>query len=341
MSLSTGKPKTTDNLLRTAFLRVDNNKISDIINVQTKDYVDVRIKVSYCVDFLRDYKDKWFSVENYVKYLCDKQRSLLKKEAKKYNIEEFYNNYSKIVSDVCLNHTTDKKDEKSESSKFNGRFFPENGMLVKDVEVLKIEIESKVAGMLEKHQSEMVSKALELSVAEKNAEVDKQLADFRLAKAERDNKNDLYLLELQQQYDIQKFADKEALLEKERVAKQAAKQAEADMQKILDAIHTAQLEREKSEAAAEAERQTKLAEIEKSKQDAYAETVKKIMDSISPDLVAALTTKSNADLVIEATKNMSPIALAKGESVADTVNTLLRGTPLEEVLDKMGTKISM
>ena len=113
------------------------------------------------------------------------------------------------------------------------------------------------------------------------------------------------------------------------------------MQKILDAIHTAQLEREKSEAAAEAERQTKLAEIEKSKQDAYAETVKKIMESISPDLVAALTTKSNADLVIEATKNMSPIALAKGESVADTVNTLLRGTPLEEVLDKMGTKISM
>ena len=341
MSLSTGKPKTTDNLLRTAFLRVDNNKISDIINVQTKDYVDVRIKVSYCVDFLRDYKDKWFSVENYVKYLCDKQRSLLKKEAKKYNIEEFYNNYSKIVSDVCLNHTTDKKNEKNESSKFNGRFFPENGMLVKDVEVLKIEIESKVAGMLEKHQSEMVSKALELSVAEKNAEVDKQLADFRLAKAERDNKNDLYLLELQQQYDIQKFADKEALLEKERVAKQAAKQAEADMQKILDAIHTAQLEREKSEAAAEAERQTKLAEIEKSKQDTYAETVKKIMESISPDLVAALTTKSNADLVIETTKNMSPIALAKGESVADTVNTLLRGTPLEEVLDKMGTKISM
>jgi hypothetical protein len=43
-------------------------------------------------------------------------------------------------------------------------------MLVKDVEVLKIEIESRVAGMLEKHQSEMVSKALELSVAEKNAE---------------------------------------------------------------------------------------------------------------------------------------------------------------------------
>ena len=100
-------------------------------------------------------------------------------------------------------------------------------------------------------------------------------------------------------------------------------------------------QRDKAEVAAEVERQTKLAEIEKAKQDAYAETVKKIMESISPDLVAALTTKSNADLVIEATKNMSPVALAKGESVADTVNTLLRGTPLEEVLDKMGTKISM
>ena len=29
------------------------------------------------------YKDKWFNVENYIKYLCDRERSLLKREVKK------------------------------------------------------------------------------------------------------------------------------------------------------------------------------------------------------------------------------------------------------------------
>ena len=55
LELSTGKPKTTDYLLKTVYLRTENNKISDVINVQTKDFVDVQIKVSYCVDFLKDY----------------------------------------------------------------------------------------------------------------------------------------------------------------------------------------------------------------------------------------------------------------------------------------------
>src|SRR5699024_10371360 len=90
LELSTGKPKTTDNLLKTVYLRVENNKISDLIKVETKDFVSVLIKVSYCVDFIdqdntgKRYKDKWFSVENYVKYMCDRERSLIKREAKKY-----------------------------------------------------------------------------------------------------------------------------------------------------------------------------------------------------------------------------------------------------------------
>lgn len=103
LELSTGRPKTTDNLLKTVYLRVDNNKISDLINVQTKDFVDVQVKVSYCVDFLEDYKDKWFSVENYVKYMTDRQRSLLKREARLHTIEDFYENASDIVRRVALN----------------------------------------------------------------------------------------------------------------------------------------------------------------------------------------------------------------------------------------------
>src|SRR5699024_2120859 len=82
LQLSTGKPKTTDKPISTVYLRYENNKISDIIHVETKDFVGADIKVSYSVDFLTDYKDKWFNVQNYVKYMCDRQRSLIRKAAK-------------------------------------------------------------------------------------------------------------------------------------------------------------------------------------------------------------------------------------------------------------------
>ena len=75
-----------------------------------------------------------------------------------------------------------------------------------------------------------------------------------------------------------------------------------------------------------------MAEIEAEKQKAYAKTVKEIMESITPDLVAALSTKANAEALEAVTGNMAPYALANGESVAETVDKLLRGTTLEGVL---------
>lgn len=63
LELSTGKPKTTDKLERVAFLRCENNRVSDIINVETSDFVNAQIKVSYLVDFDKSMKDRWFSVD--------------------------------------------------------------------------------------------------------------------------------------------------------------------------------------------------------------------------------------------------------------------------------------
>ena len=62
------------------------------------------------------------------------------------------------------------------------------------------------------------------------------------------------------------------------------------------------------------------------------------MASVSPDLVAALNTKANAQLLTDATKAMAPYAIANNESVADTVNKLMRGTSLENVINTMVTK---
>ena len=50
------------------------------------------------------------------------------------------------------------------------------------------------------------------------------------------------------------------------------------------------------------------------------------------DLVAALSSKSNADMLAAVTEAMAPYALASGESIAETTDKLLRGTSLEGVI---------
>lgn len=336
LELSTGRPKTTDNLIKTAYLRVDNNKISDLIKVQTKDFVDVQIKVSYCVDFLEDYKDKWFSVENYVKYMCDRERSLLKREAKKYTIEEFYANASDIVRNICLNLPAEDEDRESECGR-TGRLFKENGMLVHDVEVLSIAVDSDVARILESHQEEMIRKCLDLSDATKKMEIVTKLAEYEKKENELKHQNQIYKIELDKKVELERLAKEEELNEKIRAQKAAEKEAEYDLQVIADTIAEAKLEREKKEDAARIATEKELTEIEKVRQEAYAKTVAKIMESIQPDLVAALTSKANADMLGKVTGAMSPIAIAKDESVAEVTNQLLRGTSLEGVLEKIGS----
>ena len=342
VSLSTGKPKTADNLLTTAYLRVENNKVSDIIEAQTKDYVSVRIKVSYCVDFLPEFKDKWFSVDNYVKYLCDRQRSLLKREIKKYTIEEFYENATDIVRSITLDKpvcTCDSECETcncdSEEKTYDGRLFKENGMLVHDTEVLSVMMDGDVARMMEAHQKEMITKCLELSDAERKMEVKTKLAEYERKQIDLVNANKLHKLELEKKAELAELAKEAKIAAEEKAMQQATKQAEADLQKVLDAIQAAELARNKKadEAAIETEKQ--LAEIEKARQEAYAATVKTIMESVDESLVAALTANANADMLAAVTKSVAPYAMAKGETVADFTNTLLRGTTLEGVVDSL------
>ena len=331
LHLSTGKPKTTDNILSTGYLRVENNKISDIIKVQTSDFVDVEIKVSYCVDFLEEYKDKWFSVDNYVKFLCDRQRSLLKREVKKYTIQEFYNN----STDICRNILLNISDETKDNGLPFGRFFEDNGMLVKDVEILSVHIESDVARMLEEHQNEIIAKTLELSDAEAKINVVTKLAEVRKKELDLQNQNDMYELELANERKNKRIQYEEQQSALKRATIAAEKQAQKDLQPILDEIAKAQIAREKEENSIQIEKEKAELQLDKARKASYAAMVEKIMGSISEDLVAALNAKANSEMLETVTGAMSPYAIAEDTSVADVTNKLLRGTSLEGIIDKM------
>lgn len=333
LSLSTGKPKTTDKLIKTVFLRHENNKVSDIIEVETKDFVKCRVHVSYCVDFDVADKDKWFNIENYVKYMCDRERSLMKREAKKYTIEEFYNNYTDIIRNIAINIPA--ADCAVEGDRHIGRYFPENGMYVHDCEVLSITVEDSIANMLENHQYEMVKKSLALSNAEKRVAVAEKLAEAEKKEQEVRSEQLINKMNLEREEAIRKMAIETELNRTREAEKMAATKAQQDMQPILDAIHEAQLARDEKTVQAEIDKEVKMADIEKAKQAAYAETVEKIMASIEPGLVEALTSRANADIFNGISNGIAPYALANGESAAQFVDRLLRGTTLESIVENI------
>lgn len=347
LELSTGCPKNTDRTLKTVYLRHENNKVSDLIPVETSDFVRANIKVSYCVDFDPAHKDKWFAVDNYVKYLCDRMRSLLKRAAKQYTINEFYQNYSDIVRSVVLGLRAETENADDAENKHRGhRFFPENGMFVHDIEVLDLSAQRDIENMLLDSQHEMIRKSLELADAQREAEIAEAMTVAEQKKQELRTQELLNKMDLQRQEAEHKLAIQAEINRQQEVEDLAKKQAERDMQPILDAIaaagearknadHQAQMERAAAENKALQDHEKAMADIEAAKQAAYAETVKSIMSSISPDLIASLEMNGKCNFAAMLTENMSPYAISQNESVVDTTTRLLNGLGFDDIVDIM------
>ena len=345
LELSTGRPKTTDNLIKTVFLRHENNKVSDIINIETKDFVKAAVKVSYCVDFDPKYMDKWFSVENYIKFMCDRERALIKRAAKNYTIEEFWANYGDIVRNIAINAPAPG----DESDGRNGLFFHENGMCVTDCEVLSISVDPSIEKLLIQHQHDAVRKNLELASANKQAEVAEAMSVAEKAMMALESEKLRNKMALQEAEATQKQAIQSKINRQNEAEKLAAKQAEKDMQVVIDAIAEAGRVRKEADfkqaLAQDAERnaleiqhEKEMADIEKAKQEAYAATIATIMNSITPQLVEAITIGGKAELTETLAKHMSPYAMAKGESVVETTQKLLNGLPfdLKDIVGNVG-----
>ena len=206
-------------------------------------------------------------------------------------------------------------------------------MFVKDVEIASIEVEKHIADMLDKNQREIISRSLELSDAKRVMEIKTELAKYEREQIELNHNNKVYEFNLEKERQLKELALEEKIKEEKRIQKEAELEAQKSSQAILDAIHLAKLERDKKEDDVKIETEKKLAEIEKARQEAYANTIKEIMSSISPDLIAALESNANADMLNAVSTAMSPIAIANGESIAETTNKLLRGTSLENIVN--------
>jgi major vault protein len=330
---STGKPKTTDRLEETVYLRVSHNKVSDIIKVDTKDLVEVDIKVSYRVNFEGE-PEKWFSVENYVKFLCDHLRSMVKNAIKQIGIEEFNQNPISIVRDAILG----RQDEKGIRP---GRVFDENGMHVYDVEVLDVTIKDQdIAIQLKSAEQNAVSHWLQLLQEKRKLEVNRQLEEISqesLRIKAHTAEVSLTLAQDRMAYELNVELSKVKLTADK---KKAELDAELTQQKFLDDINAAGLAREKSKQDQQIAFDKERLEMDISDLEARVNAWVSKAQSIQPGLIEAIQGLGDKALLEKISSNMAPLAILGGSSISDVINRLLKGTKLDGVLSENGKKLA-
>lgn len=325
MDLSTGTPKTDDNVARTVYLRVLYNKISDVVEAETRDLVQVRVRLSYRVNFEGD-PQRWFNVENYVKFLTEHLRSLLRGAIKQRAVQEFYPQAVAFVRDAVLG-------AQAEDGHRSGRRFDENGMRIYDVEVLGVEIgDEGIETLIVGAQHAAVEQTLtldeerrRLELTREREEIERQVQAIQAATRE-------LRLGLERTEVVATFELERAKITAEAEGRKARLDATLADQEALDAVHTAELSRKRSTGQLELEINEKDLVLRLRELEAEVHAVAEKARAVSPDLVAALTAFGDRALAEKMAQSMAPLAILGGESVSEVLARLLRGTKLAKVL---------
>lgn len=331
LTLSTGKPKSTDKLLEQVYLRVKNNAVSDIITVETKDLVKLNLHVSYRVNFEGDDKERWFAVENYVALLCDHTRSLVRNTAKRHQIEEFYERAIDIVRDTVLGVMTDKGRA--------GRLFAENNMRIYDLEVVDVQfLDPKVSQLLSNTQVRSLEQSIKTAEEERNLAFLKRVETVARKVAEEkavtvEQKAGFTQREVQAQLDLElDRADAEA-------RRSAAKlEAQLEEEATLTALHDGSLGRERAAESQRLELREREDGLVLARLVKETEELVKRANAVSPSLAAALTAFASVDVMKTAATALAPLSHMSGTSAAEILAKLFKGTQFAGVLEQLATR---
>lgn len=327
LTLSTGKPKTTDRLLHTVYLRTENNTVSDIISVETSDHVMCQLKLAYRVNFVGD-ESKWFSVENYIKFLCDHMRSVLKGAVRGKKVEDFYASSTDFIRSTVLGPQVENKRK--------GMMFPQNGMFVDDVEVLAVEIsDPAIRELLNTSQQQVVRTNIDLETARRTLHVTKEKQGIDRELAESTTDLAMRRNELQQEVEASTIALKLVQLGNALTA--------ADQQREIDRS-ALQFEVQKSETKLGVERKTAEQKLELSgrEQEQNIAFLKAETEAVVARFGAAQEGFSEALLALSNNETLQKVAQAwslqraiGGESVSEALQRVFSGSPVEGLMKKL------
>ncbi len=323
MSLSCGRPKTADKLISTAYLRVLNNRVGDIIEAVSEDLIGIRIDLKYLVRFTGDSK-QWFAVDNYVQYLSHHMRSLIINAVRKQKAADFYVHGTDIIRNLILG--TKEGGNKARG----GRVFEENGMEIYEVEVLDVAITNAEVSTLLKDshfkalrgninvQNSQRDLANTTMIEEANRGIQEQT---RISKeAAITNQSNLESLQLEL-----KGALADAVFQQNLLAEQHATELEASelARKMKNQEYDMVVAANKQKIR-DAEAQGRIALL-----IAEADAFVKKGGVVTPQLVSALTALAQGNY-LDNLKELAPLSIVQGTSLEGTMNKLFAGTPLEQ-----------
>jgi len=332
LELSTGAPKTSEKLYRTVYLRVHNNRVSDLITIETKDLVKISLRVAYRVNFEGEDQERWFAVENYVRLLTDHMRSMIRNAAKRKNVEEFYPDAIDIIRNTVLGSAVD-------GGTRPGRPFAENNMRVYDLEVLDVRIETpNVAQLLNDAQMDALKSAVNLAKAERELAYVKRAEVITREKTAELTQTKIALDTAKTEEAQSKFAldSIQASLENEITTQRLeARIADEDLQlEITSAeISRRQISEDQLHAIA-----LRTLERELQKMEADTKSTVDRATAMQGPLTTALTVFADQQLTERAATALGPLSAMSGVSVADILANLFKGTPVAEGLKQLATR---
>lgn len=330
LKLSTGKPKTTDELLETVYLRVKNNKISDVICVETLDHVKVEFKISMLGNFIGD-SSKWFEVENYVKLLCDSIRTTLSSAAKKIKISDLYSNAVDFVLETIL-----KKQNEDEVKK--GFLLQQCNFLVENVDVLSVKIyDQEIEAILNSEQRSVVEDNIFLEKEKRNLALKKEKCLIKRQVLEEDFEIEKYSNKLKVERMAFNFDNVLREVQNEMVKYQETLKSVQAKLAIKEFEETYELNYFKTKKQQEYEFELKKQQLRIEEKMANAEAILKQTEKFMPEFAASLTTLSSNQTLQQIADSLSVQNIIGGKSITDVFSQIFANFPgLESFLEKKG-----
>jgi hypothetical protein len=331
--LSKGPSKDGHTTEVTCFLRIQGGRVADTFELESNDFVKLRVKLGFTGHFAGE-PDAWFSVSDPVKLLADEVRARLRAVARTETVAHLVRDLPTLVRETLFGPSP-------------LRFA--NGMVVDACELLKVDIvDPALAELFANAQREAVKLQItdeqatrrllserhqDAIDAEEHAIVRSAVArkaESRAIDAEADHRVDLKKLEL-------RFDISDASLQRSRVQKQAELDEEL---RSAEQRALAHIERRRKEAEGDAlanevvyrVEEAHLAKVtaldlERARIVAEADAVR--LRAIQPELVGALHSAADAEVMKAAATNMNLVSLLGGKSPQELFEHVLRGTPLE------------
>jgi major vault protein len=323
LALSKGKPKSDKELLKTVYLQVENNKVSDIIEVETSDFTKAAITVSFRGNFIGD-SSKWFNVSNYTKLLSEHMRSKIRRAVMQHDVESFYRNAADIIRDTVLGVVTE--------GKRLGFTFTENNMHIYDVEVLEVRLlDSKIQQLLSEVQREGIDHAIQRARLKREVEQTALVEDAKRKKIAILSESEKLKFDLQKK----SAAQESEMRDIEFLANQALSKNRNTLTTLEIEIRQAELQRDTLARQLDLEFAGKEQDLRVGYLQAEAAALAQKAAAVSPHLIKALQAFGDRTTLERLSLAISPfgmIDLMRGQSVVGTFQRLLKGSSLENLL---------